>query len=173
MTTNLLATILLLYTTNSVEHWPKFVQGYRDLGSLGDRTKVYPFGDSIPANAQWVYADNTDSDTKSVETTIAGQLVLRLPEKWFGYWEPGHAIDILMPPQAIVLTNWVTQHYSVDYRRVRTNAMELLSYGQLINRPDVKGSDLGDILMKGQVQYFEHRYDTNWFEPVATNTLPK
>lgn len=110
-TTNILAIISTLFLTNTVDHWlqkqapapeqPRYSDGIIQLTVPAQGG----YGNSMPWQFRWV--DNTDADTKVVETTVTKQRLLSF-EAEARQWTN-------------VLSSEVTEHYEADWRRVRTN----------------------------------------------------
>jgi len=156
MTTNILATLLTLFSTNAVTHWPqKQVPNPPHQPSLGEVLLT----DGSWTDWGYHMEPDTNADTRSIETTVTRQRLL--------------CFEIELQHIETTVTNETVAHYQVDEQRVRTNqwfqtddAWYLTAF---TNKDLVSRWRGGQNDSNGKSAVL---LETNWFEPVATNDLP-
>jgi hypothetical protein len=157
-TTNLLCSILITLTTNSVVHWPQKQIGTTHNPAWDEHERQQQSSiihDLLYVPAEFpVYADDTNSDTRSTETTVTRMRLLSFDFEGRKFSE--------------TLTIESVAHYQVEERRVRTNMWVKLDHFEALGpmAPGVIGEIKRGDLIQGLLA-------TNWFEPVATNALPE
>lgn len=155
-TTNILAIISTLFLTNTTDHWPqKQAPAPEPRYSDGIIQLTVPaqggYGNSMPWQFKWV--DNTDADTKVVETTVTKQRLL--------------SFEAEARQLTNVLASEVTEHYEVDWRRVRTNTTRTVVLDGETFTQD------GKTYRVAKRTIAEVQEPTNWWEEVGywTNEL--
>lgn len=161
MTTNLLCTILLTFSTNTVEHWPqKIVPMPRPAQRWWNGYELlYVTNNGFWTPDSFHSVDDTNSDTKSIETTVTAQRLLSFE------FEGKHTVT---------LTNWTEAHYQVDWRRVRTNdwfdAVGATN-GFLADSYYVPSDSISMRFVKPYPSWPQFLIPTNHFVPVKTNVI--
>jgi hypothetical protein len=142
--TNLLATISVLFSTNSVVHWPqKWIEDT-------SRPPLYSTTEAIiGGKTTWTYpsnpVDDTNADTRTIETTATARRLL-------SFECDGH--------RELELTNWTQAHWSVDEQRVRTNAWLTFDGFHIPESIEAVATRNGKLYGS---------FPTNYFVPVRTN----
>lgn len=178
MTTNLLAVVLTVLSTNTIEHWPqKWVQEEpQRLHRWDDPGAVWESKGDMMTQVWGIYVPDTNADTKSIETIIKC-------ERWLSFNFEGHPFreDISLNRYGGTngVDNNLVSYFRVDYRRVRTNVwFDLdMKFHRGTNGDWPTATYLQDCL-NGAIQVHDWMgphpsvlKSTNWFEPVRTNRI--
>lgn len=151
------------FLTNATEHWPQKQDGMRpnpgyDAWAANKHMHPYTLEYCPPEIPN--YVDDLNADTKTVETTVTRQRLLS-----FGFEQRKFEE---------VLTNETVAHFSVEYRRVRTNVWFLVKDMGILEwdgDPNFKKLRFVDNIHDKKDPGLEALCETNWFEPVRTNKL--
>lgn len=136
MTTNLLATLTVLLFTNTVTHWPQKQEGtthstYYDSWAATKHLHPYTLEYVAPEVPNWI--DDTNADTRSVETTVTRYRLLSATNAAYVPPAAYHLVGGLayFTNEIFTATNAsIAWHYEVDERRVRTNSWEWLKMSE-------------------------------------------